>query len=331
VTRPAGAASKPRQPEEYVVRPAARADFDRIVAMLHDADIADWGEPDFTAEFLEFEWSMPQLDLRTDTWLAERDAAEEVCAYTWLLARDEHRQLDGWGVVHPDHRGRGLGWLLLDLIEARAREHAALAPGGGTTLRWGVIAPDRAAHSMLEARGFVEERHSWAMETRVGADGAGAAEPAPPAGVTIRPFDPETDAAAVHASIEESFTGHYAWVPRPFEEWAAMRMERQSFDPGLWRVAVSHEDGVVGALIGVITEGKGFIETLGVVPAWRGRGVGLVLLRSSFAEFGRRGIETVALDVDSENATGAVALYERAGMHVTRQFDTFAKHIDPPS
>ena len=37
---------------------------------------------------------------------------------------------------------------------------------------------------------------------------------------------------------------------------------------------------------------------------------------ATFAEFWRRGTTRVTLDVDSQNATGAVALYERVGMHV---------------
>ena len=51
-------------------------------------------------------------------------------------------------------------------------------------------------------------------------------------------------------------------------------------------------------------------------PAWRGKGVAKALLYRTFAEFWRRGTTRVTLDVDSQNATGAVALYERVGMHV---------------
>jgi mycothiol synthase len=320
---------RPGVPDGYSIRPAEREDFDRLVAMLLAADLADWGEPDFTAEFLEFEWSMPQLDLAADTWLVEREADGAVAGYTWLLARDEHRQLDGWGVVHPEHRRRGIGSLLVDRIEARAREHAAQAPdGAGAALRWVVIAPDVDAHDLLEARGFAVERHGWEMETQVGAD---AHEPVAPDGVTIRPFGRDEDAQAVHAVTEESFAQHYGWVPRTFEEFAAVRIDRSAFDPGLWRVAVTDDGSIVGALIGVISADRGFVETLGVVPSWRGRGIGLALLRSSFAEYARRGIQTVALDVDSQNATGAVALYERAGMRVTRDYDTFGKRVPPPS
>lgn len=315
-------------PAGYSIRAAAREDFDRIVAMLYAVDMADWGAPDFTAEFLEFEWSMPQLDLSRDTWLVEDQTTGGVAGYSWLLARDRHRQLDGWGVVHPEDRGRGVGSLLLNRIEARALEHAAQAPdGAGTTVRWGVIAPDVAVHRMLEARGFVEERHDWEMERQVGPDDQ---DPAAPDGITIRPFDADADAHAFHAVTEESFAHHYGWVPRTFEEFAAVRIDRPAFDAGLWRVAVTQDGAMVGVLIAVVSGDRGFVETLGVVPAWRGRGIGLALLRSSFAEYARRGIQTVALDVDAQNATGAVALYERAGMHVTREYDTFAKRFLPP-
>jgi mycothiol synthase len=314
-------------PDGYTVRAATRADFDSLVTMLHAADLADWGEPDFSAEFLEFEWSFPQMNLATDTWLVTQAATGEPCAYAWLLARDEHRELDGWGVVHPEHRGRGLGSALLDRVERRAREHARDAPdAAGSTWRWGVIAPDVAAHRLLEARGLIEERHTWRMETRVGPD---TREPGALEGITIRPFDPSRDAAAVHAALEESFAAHYGYVGRSLEEWTALRIDRPTFDPSLWRVAESGEGEVAGAAIGGIADGTGFVETLGVVPGWRGRGIGIAILRSCFAEFGRRGIEQVALEVDSQNATGAVRLYERAGMTATRQFDTFAKHIAP--
>jgi ribosomal protein S18 acetylase RimI-like enzyme len=48
-------------------------------------------------------------------------------------------------------------------------------------------------------------------------------------------------------------------------------------------------------------------------------------LRESFALFAERGKQAVALGVDAENATGAVALYERVGMHVVKQSDTWER------
>jgi ribosomal protein S18 acetylase RimI-like enzyme len=36
-----------------------------------------------------------------------------------------------------------------------------------------------------------------------------------------------------------------------------------------------------------------------------------------------RGSRRAGLDVDASNLTGALRLYERAGMHVDRQFDSY--------
>jgi ribosomal protein S18 acetylase RimI-like enzyme len=53
---------------------------------------------------------------------------------------------------------------------------------------------------------------------------------------------------------------------------------------------------------------------LGVLPDWRGRGLGLALLSDVFAHLQRGGFGRAALHVDAENTTGAVRLYRKAGM-----------------
>ena len=55
----------------------------------------------------------------------------------------------------------------------------------------------------------------------------------------------------------------------------------------------------------------------------------MALLLHSFGEFYRRGIDKVGLGVDAQNLTGATRLYERAGMHVALQHDTYEKELRP--
>ena len=69
----------------------------------------------------------------------------------------------------------------------------------------------------------------------------------------------------------------------------------------------------------------GWVQGLAVRRPWRRRGLGLALLLHSFRELRARGREHVGLGVDGENTTGAVRLYERAGMHVARRSDTYNK------
>jgi mycothiol synthase len=62
---------------------------------------------------------------------------------------------------------------------------------------------------------------------------------------------------------------------------------------------------------------------LGVRPAWRRRGLGEALLREAFHAMYGRGFTRIGLGVDAENVSGAVRLYERAGMRQVRRSDTW--------
>ena len=68
---------------------------------------------------------------------------------------------------------------------------------------------------------------------------------------------------------------------------------------------------------------------LSVRRPWRRKGLGMALLYHSFGEFYRRGTRKVGLDVDSQNLTGATRLYERVGMRVNRQYDSYEKELRP--
>jgi ribosomal protein S18 acetylase RimI-like enzyme len=52
--------------------------------------------------------------------------------------------------------------------------------------------------------------------------------------------------------------------------------------------------------------------------------IATAMLRESFAEFRRRGQSRVRLNVDSDNLTGAVSVYERVGMRVASSYDLSA-------
>lgn len=53
------------------------------------------------------------------------------------------------------------------------------------------------------------------------------------------------------------------------------------------------------------------------------------MLRNAFAEYHRRGKYKVGLGVDSNSLTGAIRLYEKAGMRVFRQIDLYEKVLRP--
>jgi mycothiol synthase len=148
-----------------------------------------------------------------------------------------------------------------------------------------------------------------------------------PDGIRVTTYDTEHE-AVVHAAQQEAFADHWEHVDDPLEEWRAWLVENPAFDPSLWFVAWDGDDVAGLSLCRVHPSGNrehGFVTILAVRRPWRRQGLGTGLLRHSFAEMRRRGMTRASLGVDAENTTGAVRLYERAGMHVERRADAYRK------
>ena len=73
---------------------------------------------------------------------------------------------------------------------------------------------------------------------------------------------------------------------------------------------------------------EGWIEAIGVIPAWRGRGIASALMAKSLHLFQAEGLEQAALDVDAENPTGALRLYEKHGFTIARESIHFVKQLN---
>jgi mycothiol synthase len=226
--------------------------------------------------------------------------------------------------VHPDLWGSGVGDSLLAVAESWARDRAV----AGDVLRGFVAEPEQEVRWALVGRGYRPVRHNFHRLTDITEP---QAAPEWPEGIALRPYDPEGDEKRVYEANMESFADHWDFHPIPYDEWRRRSTEAEGYDPALW--LLSEDDGEVAGISlnywhfsGDPT--IGWIGVLGVRKAWRRRGLGLALLRHSFADFRGRGATRVALGVDAENTTGAVRLYERAGMHAARRFDSFEKPLE---
>jgi mycothiol synthase len=303
----------------YVVRAPHPGDLAGVAAVLAADDLDDAGEVVLHKGFVQKQWERPGFDLATDAWVAV-DQGETVVAYA-QLTRDDPDVVDSWGVVHPAHRELGLGAALVDLLERRA---PALAPGAAhVRLRNAINAGDGPAATLLESRGFRLVRHFWHMRIDV----PDSLDPgAPAAGISITALHSPDGLPAVHGVIDEAFADHWGHQPEPFEQWADDHTSGTSYDPGLWRLAWDGER-LVGALVAVVLEDRGWVDLLGVRRSARGRGVAGALLRHAFAAFAGRGVSAVYLAVDAENPTGATALYEREGMRVVKRWDLWEKAL----
>lgn len=304
-------------PAGYRLRSPAPGDLDAVADVLIADELDKAGQIVLGVDFVRAEWSRAGFDLATDAWVVA-DGAGVIAGY--VQARPEESSLvECWGVVHPGHRGRGIGSVLLDLTEERAS--GLLAGLGSGRLRHAINSGDRAAAAMLQARGLRLVRHFWHMQI----DLAGQFEPgSPPEGINITGIEPPGDLPVIHAVLNKAFADHWGHQPEPFDRWAGDQMGSPRYDPALWLQATAAGQPV-GALIGHVGDDRGWVDYLGVLPPCRGRGVGTALLRRSFATFTGRGVRHVILNVDAENTTGATALYERAGMRVINRWDLWER------
>jgi mycothiol synthase len=269
-----------------------------------------FGDADLTVSDLESWFGVPSLDL-------ERDARVALLDGTIVAYGDVGDAASGgkflWTDVRAHPRHPAAAAALLDFVESRARE---LAADGGLIKAW---SPEQAEgwRELLESRGYGLHHYSLRMAIDV------VDEPPPPEwpeGISVRPFR-SGDEQPVYEVQQETFSDQRDFSREPFDEWSQWSF-REPFDPGLWLLAFEGDE-----LAGISLcrperggdEGYGWISVLGVRKPWRRRGLGLALLRHSFRELRSRGKTRVGLGVDGENPTGAVRLYERAGMSVERR------------
>jgi mycothiol synthase len=305
----------------YTIRPARQDDVDAIHNLTAACDLADFGTAEgYSVEELRDEWAA--LDMDRATWVVEAPSGE-IVGYAYIRDR-RHVRLDVEGYVHPDHFGKGIGTGLVRASEDRAREHLPLAPEGARVMlhNW-INGRNAAACALLEREGYAPARYFLRMETELGE----VEPPSWPEGIAVRAFARGTDERRFFDASEEAMADHWGHVPIPFEEWTQRRMG-ETFDPALWFVA--DEDGEpAGVMLGSVSEGIGWVDTLAVRRPWRQRGLGMALLRHAMEVFRERELTRMALGVDAASPTGATRLYERAGMHVAQQHATYGKELRP--
>lgn len=215
--------------------------------------------------------------------------------------------------VLPAARRRGHGRRLVaaaaDLVRGRGRE----------ALQLYVPSHLPASVAFAEALGFGYQSSLWMFE--LGADRA-VPRPAFPAGVTVRRWDVgrDTDLLAWTAFMHRAFEGHpspMTWTPAVIAHVHSL----PDFDPdGILIVAAAAEPDVPIAFARIeIADGAaptgqrtGDIGLIGVVPAWRRRGLGRELLRWGVTELRGRGAGRIELSVEAANER-ATALYRAHG------------------
>jgi ribosomal protein S18 acetylase RimI-like enzyme len=246
-------------------------------------------------------------------------AEGEIVAYVFAT-RDPGTggPLSWGGRVAPAFHGLGIGGALVRWAEDLAVERAPVE--GVFGLRTAISNLDTPARGLLTASGYQHVRNHWDMGADLtGDESAGD----PPDGVVVRRFT-DADAYTWWQVHEAAFAGHWGMEPTPYGSFAAEWFDDEHWDPS--RVYLAELDGiVVGESAWVANGDGGYVATVGVVERARGRGIGFALVRTAVADIASRGLRDVELSVDTGNETGAIALYERAGLEVRREIHIFER------
>ncbi|MDX6629655.1 MAG: mycothiol synthase, partial [Gaiellales bacterium] len=193
-----------------------------------------------------------------------------LAAYFWVERHPGKPRAEGDVRVHPAADPRLGPWLL-----ALARECAAeLAPG--LPLHVFTAAGSR-ERKWLEAAGGRVARHYWRMTIAL-PDAPAAEPPVPPPGIAVeRPRDEPGDLRVMYDVIETAFHDHFGHAETGFEEWLARQRGGTGPDIGLWWLA--RVDGEpAAALIGRAWPELGWVQGLGTLRGFRGRGLDRLLL-----------------------------------------------------
>ncbi len=255
----------------------------------------------------------------------------ELAGYAYLdpPADDPHSgpaEVSGELMIGPDHRRHGLGRAL-----AAAAAAAVDAAGGGHELRLWAHGDLPAAAALAAATGFERFRALWQMRRPL-SNSAGRetvpplAQPALPAGRTLRTFVPGQDEDEWLALNARAFAKHPeqgGWTRHDLD----LREREPWFDPAGFFIAT--RDGVMTGFHWTKMHppeasgpaspepapsgpGLGEVYVVGVDPAEQGSGLGRALTLAGLHHLRDRGADQAMLYVDEDNVP-AIKMYEALG------------------
>ena len=258
------------------------------------AEIKSWlRNPEISSESLRVLDENGEVAGYGDVWIGETDIELEVAAP------------DRWGVF-------------LEWAEETARMYAA------SRVRAADYARESGLAAAAAARGYRLWRSAFTM--RIDFEEALPAADALPPGISLDTFRDE-DPEQLRLALNEVFARDPFFHEVSPEQFREFHLGHRGFDPSLWLLARSSA-GIAGFVLAfperMGDRTLGHITSLGVRERWRRRGLGQALLRHALHSLRERGLRAATLGVDGSNESGALRLYERAGMRVEGQIDNWA-------
>lgn len=210
----------------------------------------------------------------------------------------------------PPTTGAAVRQLLVDALATSAAHHTRGLDD--TAPRHAVVqVPERdeLTQEVARSNGFAFERQLLLMA--IDQTTTDVPEPRWPAGITVRPLTSD-DGALVGELVRDAFSEHAG--DNQFDDDAMSHFLSKPGSRLDLSLLAADDEGPVGMILCEQRPTEGFVTLLGVRRRARGLGLGTALLRQAFRGFAADGVTLVRLAVEQENTTGAVGVYEGAGM-----------------
>ncbi|HEY0167937.1 MAG TPA: GNAT family N-acetyltransferase [Jatrophihabitans sp.] len=308
-------------------RPLSAESVAEWVELTNVLAVADSTDEFYDAAALTEELEEPGVDPRLDTLGVWQDGVlagfGQLRISSGLFEGQARAEI--YGGVRPECRGQGLGVEIMDRMEARALELAAQRhPGAPVMMRVPGGVEGSSARPMLERRGYRILRYYHEMTRPI----SGAPlPPTPPPRLPLRRYSADL-AEAVRLAHNDAFSTHWGSIPIDAEAWAALTGS-QTFRPDCSFVSLG-PDGVVQAYILVCqwVPGEAWVHLVGTRQQARGAGLARACLAASVRAMAEQGYAKACLAIDSQNESGAGALYASLGFQLDRVIAHYGR-LDP--
>jgi mycothiol synthase len=304
--------------DEIELRPAAPDDIERLCA-LHNRSEAHDGVP----RILEVAELRDELDeahvvLGTDCRMAF--VGDELAGYIYCHHLPSEIRLERCflrGEVDPAFRRRGVGRTMIEWGIQRATEQLRSSRNNlPKFIRVDNYDYIEAAHRLYARMGFTPIRW-FDMLLRPLTD---LPSPVEIDGIDIRRWPDDRDEECRQVK-NAAFADHWGSTPTPPDSWES-HVRGYGARPDLSFVAVERaSDRIVAVCLNhryesddeLIGRSDGWVDTVGTVAEWRGKGLASALIVASLHAFLDVGLSHASIAVDGDSPTGAGRLYRSLG------------------
>ena len=321
-------------PEGYTARSATLDDLPIVCDFLNVMSQLTFGRNSFTVTDIRIEWTGGGITLETSTQLIF-DTTGALIAYMEIWMKPINRSFI-WSQIHPQHENLGIGTYLLEFAEAAVRHALATSPTDEEVIIMaGHLNGKKAASKLFTEYGMIPVRWFHRMGVEL------TAPPAPaiiPMGISVRGYQHPQDLRATVRAKLDAFADHWGFVEPNFEEevqeWANEIENDPLFNGDLWLLAIDETTHEIAGLAlnrnpAYDDDEAGFVAVLAVRRAYRKHGLGSALLQHSMWKLYESGKHKIVLNVDAHNPTGALGIYQKAGMDVIYTRTLYEKIIQP--